>query len=198
MFDGKPWTAALELEDAVQGAGVAKLWARSKIASLEAKAYGDATFGAIDKAIETVALEHHLVSSQTSLIAIDKTKSRPDGQGVSSVDMPVNLPDGWVYDKVFGPQGHGAARDESRPDGRSPITARVGGSYELDACRAPCRNSPMTAGPMRRRNRRRQPIDAAPPSPDPTQMPDTSMVPTEASPDRGWLAPQATQPCSDT
>ncbi len=59
----------------------------------------------IDKAIETVALEHHLVSSQTSLVAIDKIKSRPDGQGVSSVDMPVNLPDGWVYDKVFGPQG---------------------------------------------------------------------------------------------
>ena len=38
-FDGKPWTATLKLEDAVQGAGVAKLWARSKIASLEAKAY---------------------------------------------------------------------------------------------------------------------------------------------------------------
>ena len=66
----------------------------------------------VDKAIETVALEHHLVSSQTSLVAIDKTKSRPDGQGVASVDMPVNLPDGWVYDKVFGASGPGAARDE--------------------------------------------------------------------------------------
>ena len=85
--------------------GVAKLWARSKIASLEAKAFTGADQTRLDKAIETVALEHHLVSSQTSLIAIDKTKSRPDGQGVASVDMPVNLPDGWVYDKVFGPPG---------------------------------------------------------------------------------------------
>jgi hypothetical protein len=105
MFDGKPWTAALRLSDAVDGVGVAKLWARSKIDSLEAKAYGDVSFGAIEKQIETVALEHHLVSSQTSLVAIDKSKSRPDGQGVASVDMPVNLPEGWVYDKVFGPQG---------------------------------------------------------------------------------------------
>ncbi len=102
-FDGKPWTAALNISDAIDGAGVAKLWARSKIASLEAKAFSDAGNTGIEKAIETVALEHHLVSSQTSLVAIDKTKSRPDGQGVASVDMPVNLPDGWVYDKVYGP-----------------------------------------------------------------------------------------------
>ena len=39
------------------------------------------------------------------MVAIDKSKSRPDGQGVASVDMPVNLPEGWVYDKVFGPEG---------------------------------------------------------------------------------------------
>jgi hypothetical protein len=102
-FDGKPWTAALNISDAIDGAGVAKLWARSKIASLEAKAFADVDTTGIEKAIETVALEHHLVSSQTSLVAIDKTKSRPDGKGVASVDMPVNLPDGWVYDKVFGP-----------------------------------------------------------------------------------------------
>jgi len=106
MFDGKPWTAALRLADAIDGVGVAKLWARSKIASLEAKLYSTVDETEVAKAIETVALEHHLVSSQTSLIAVDKTKSRPDGRGVSSVDMPVNLPEGWVYDKVFGPQGN--------------------------------------------------------------------------------------------
>jgi Ca-activated chloride channel family protein len=108
LFDGKPWTAALRLPDAVAGAGAAKLWARSKIAALESKLYaplGALGAGRIEKEIETVALEHHLVSSQTSLVAIDKSKSRPDGQGVASVDMPVNLPEGWVYDKVFGPQG---------------------------------------------------------------------------------------------
>ena len=107
-FDGKPWTATLKLEDAVQGAGVAKLWARSKIASLEAKAFTGSDPGAFDKEIEGVALEHHLVSSQTSLIAVDKTKSRPDGQGVSSVDMPVNLPTVGSTTKC---SGHRATRN---------------------------------------------------------------------------------------
>jgi Ca-activated chloride channel family protein len=101
-FDGKPWTAALKISDAIDGAGVAKLWARSKIAALEAKAYTNPNARGIEKDIEAVALEHHLVSSQTSLVAIDKVKSRPDGEAVSSVDMPLNLPDGWDYNKVFG------------------------------------------------------------------------------------------------
>ncbi len=128
-FDGKPWTAALKISDAIEGAGVAKLWARSKIASLEAKLYTDPSATGIDKAIETVALEHHLVSSQTSLIAIDKTKSRPDGQGVASVDMPVNLPDGWVYDKVFGAPASGAAMQKAmRPGG---MNNALGGALPL-------------------------------------------------------------------
>ncbi len=68
----KAWTAGLKIADATDGGGVAKLWARSKIASLEAKVYTDPNAKGIDKAIETVALAHHLVSSQMSLVAIDK------------------------------------------------------------------------------------------------------------------------------
>jgi Ca-activated chloride channel family protein len=105
MFEGKPWTAALRLGDAIDGVGVAKLWARSKIAALEAKAAADLAATGIDKQIETVALEHHLVSSQTSLVAIDPLKSWPDGKEVTTTNLPVNLPDGWEYDKVFGPAG---------------------------------------------------------------------------------------------
>ena len=36
-FDGKPWTAGVEDLRCGRRRGVAKLWARSKIASLEAK-----------------------------------------------------------------------------------------------------------------------------------------------------------------
>ena len=68
----KAWTAGLKIADATDGGGVAKLWARSKIASLEAKVYTDPNAKGIDKAIETVALAHHLVSSQMSFVAIDK------------------------------------------------------------------------------------------------------------------------------
>ena len=68
----KAWTSGLKIADATDDGGVAKLWARSKIASLEAKVYTDPNAKGIDKAIETVALAHHLVSSQMSLVAIDK------------------------------------------------------------------------------------------------------------------------------
>ncbi|MEZ5874563.1 MAG: marine proteobacterial sortase target protein [Hyphomicrobiales bacterium] len=100
-FDGKPWSVAIPLADAVDGAGVGKLWARTKIAALEAKQVSDGDQG-IAKSIEKVALLHHLVSSQTSLVAIDPATSRPDGENVTSTELPLNLPDGWVYDKVFG------------------------------------------------------------------------------------------------
>ncbi|MGZ8416414.1 MAG: marine proteobacterial sortase target protein [Methyloceanibacter sp.] len=192
VFDGKAWTATLKLEDAVPGAGVAKLWARSKIASLEAKAYTDANPSGIDKAIETVALAHHLVSSQTSLIAIDKTKSRPDGQNVSSVDMPVNLPDGWVYDKVFAPQGN---TQHAMKAGARPLAYNrsAGGSF-LDALPSAMPQFAYDGGTDAAQESAPQAIDAAPAVPIPTQMPDTSMVPTEVLPNTDISQPQATQP----
>lgn len=189
-FDGKPWSAILELEDARQGAGVAKLWARSKIASLEAKAYSDTNPSGIEKAIETVALEHHLVSSQTSLIAIDKTKSRPDGQGVSSVDMPVNLPDGWVYDKVFGPTGN---TQHAMKAGQPLAYSRSGGGSFLNALPSAMPQFAYDGGTDAAQESAPQVVDAAPPVPNPAQMPDTSVVPTETVPDADVSQPEATQ-----
>ena len=190
-FDGKPWTATLKLEDAVQGAGVAKLWARSKIASLEAKAFTGSDPGAFDKAIEGVALEHHLVSSQTSLIAVDKTKSRPDGQGVSSVDMPVNLPDGWVYDKVFAPQGN---TQHAMKAGARPLAYNRSGGGFLNALPSALPQFAYDGGTGATQESAPQIVDAAPPVPNPTQVPDTSMVAADTLPDADTSSPQATQP----
>jgi len=163
-FDGKPWTAALRISDAIDGLGVAKLWARSKIAALEAKSYTDPNAKGIDKAIETVALEHHLVSSQTSLVAIDPLKSRPDGEPVSSVNMPLNLPDGWVYDKVFG----------------SP--AAMPRQYKA---MAPSRglNQSMAPMPSEALYGFDGGAEAAPPAADTAQTPDSSVSPADAKPD---------------
>jgi len=187
-FDGKPWTAALRLSDAIEGMGVAKLWARSKIASLESSLYSDLSdLGAdrVEKQIETVALEHHLVSSQTSLIAIDKTKSRPDGQGVASVDMPVNLPEGWVYDKVFGPKG--AAQQAMKAAGR-PITYNRSGSGSFNVM--PSAPAPLFAfdGDSLAAGASQE----AAPQADAAQMPDTATLPQEAAP------PIDTAPAPDT
>ena len=38
----------------------------------------------------------------TSLIAVDKTPSRPDGEPLKLAQLPLNLPAGWDYAKLFG------------------------------------------------------------------------------------------------
>ncbi len=77
---GKPWRAVLDLDDAETGKGIAKVWARNKISALEEqRAARTATWSAIDASVLKVALDYHLVSRLTSLVAVDITPSRPTG-----------------------------------------------------------------------------------------------------------------------
>ncbi len=155
-FDGKPWSVTVPLAEAAEGAGVGKLWARSKIAALEAKKFSPGTSG-LTKAIEAVALRHHLVSSQTSLVAIDTATSRPDGKVVTTTDLPLNLPDGWVYDKVYGrpPAGglEAAAQIQRRlsQDPRVSLQAisNLAGELNATADVTPAAPSPVDAPPLR-------------------------------------------------
>ena len=56
----------------------------------------------IRQSIIQTAIIHHLVSKYTSLIAVDVTPSRLRDEILKSKSIPVNLPAGWEYDKVFG------------------------------------------------------------------------------------------------
>ncbi|MDR9781920.1 marine proteobacterial sortase target protein [Rhizobium redzepovicii] len=113
----QPWRVQMDIANAADGNGVSKLWARRKIDDFEARAYERQNPAALDKDIETVALAHHLVSRLTSLVAVDVTPSRPASEPLGSAKLPLNLPEGWDFDKVFGenvvPSGggerHGAA-----------------------------------------------------------------------------------------
>ena len=100
---GEAWLAELPLHQAADGSGVSQLWARKKIASIEESRFDGASWDAVDKGVLTVALQHHLVSRLTSLVAVDVTPSRPDGARLSSSQVPLALPEGWDFDKVFGP-----------------------------------------------------------------------------------------------
>ncbi|MBW9062675.1 marine proteobacterial sortase target protein [Rhizobium herbae] len=106
----QPWRIELDVAKASRGNGIAKLWARRKIDDLEANAYAVNDGAALDRKIETVALAHHLVSRVTSLVAVDVTPSRPAGEPVASTDVPLNLPEGWDFEKVFG--------ETMRPEGQ--------------------------------------------------------------------------------
>jgi hypothetical protein len=55
-----------------------------------------------------------LLKSGEGLVAIDTTKSGPDGKVVTTAELPLNLPEGWVYDKVYGRPTGGALRAASQ------------------------------------------------------------------------------------
>ena len=77
----RPWVVTLPLANAAEGKGLSKLWARRKIADAEiARTMRQATPEDADKTILALALEHQLVTRLTSLVAVDKTPSRPEGE----------------------------------------------------------------------------------------------------------------------
>ena len=109
------WTKALELDEASARVGVSKLWARQRIASLEALRLSpdadQAVWEAIDQEILDTALAHSLVSRLTSLVAVDVTPTRPVGEAAVTRDMPLNLPAGWDPEIFF---------DEAAPEPDAP------------------------------------------------------------------------------
>nr|WP_313664910.1 marine proteobacterial sortase target protein [Brucella intermedia] len=103
QIDGRPWTVNLPLDQAMDADGISKLWARRKIDDAEVElTLGKISQDAADARILRLALEHHLVSRLTSLVAVDKTPSRPANTPLTRADIPLQLPAGWDYDKLFG------------------------------------------------------------------------------------------------
>jgi Ca-activated chloride channel homolog len=99
----RPWTVTLPLANAAEGKSLSKLWARRKISDAEvARTTRQVSPEEADKAILALALQHQLVTRLTSLVAVDKTPSRPEGTPLKLTDLPLNLPVGWDFAKVFG------------------------------------------------------------------------------------------------
>jgi Ca-activated chloride channel homolog len=139
MIGDRPWTVTLPVAKAAEGAGLSKLWARRKITDVEMANRRDRSMAAeADKRILALALEHHLVSRLTSLVAVDATPSRPEGARLTRAELPLNLPAGWDFDKVFGgerkladgparspvdPTPERRASNEAMPDLRTTLPA---------------------------------------------------------------------------
>ncbi|WP_370880106.1 marine proteobacterial sortase target protein [Labrys monachus] len=111
MIDGRPWSVTLPLAEAAPGEGLSKLWARRKIDDAEvAQTLHRITSEEADRRILDLALAHHLVTRLTSLVAVDRTPVRPRGVRLTRSDVPLNLPAGWDFDKVFGTSGDPATQ----------------------------------------------------------------------------------------
>lgn len=121
LIDGKWWEARIALKDAEPGQGVSKLWARRKITDAEvARSLSQITDDQADARILALGLEHHLITSQTSLVAVDKTPSRPAGAPLTRADLPLDLPAGWDFDSLFKPS-HDGGKGERTGEAGQPV-----------------------------------------------------------------------------
>jgi Ca-activated chloride channel homolog len=123
MIGDRPWVVRLPVAGAAQGQGISKLWARRKIADAEvARTLKQIPQEEADRRVLALALAHHLVSRLTSLVAVDATPSRPEGAHLTRAELPLNLPAGWDFDKVFGTTG-GEQHDGPAPhtDGHADV-----------------------------------------------------------------------------
>ncbi len=99
------WSADIALDTRYQGAGVAALWARARIGELmdARRRGGDADL--LRAEVVATALEHHLVSPFTSLVAVDKTPVNLTGLAAKEEKIAALLPKGQSATAIFGLPG---------------------------------------------------------------------------------------------
>lgn len=99
---GKIWQTKVEISTHGERPGIAALWARKKIRSLmESRALGKDKQKVRENVIAT-ALEHHLVSSFTSLVAVDDSISRTDGKPLPTSTVKTHMVHGGQHQALFG------------------------------------------------------------------------------------------------
>ena len=96
------WSAELPLQSPVTSKGVAALWGRARIADLMDSERRGSNPEETRAAVVETAIEHHLVSKYTSLVAVDKTPARPAGDPLSSKQVPNLLPYDQSMNAIFG------------------------------------------------------------------------------------------------
>ncbi|MCB2049706.1 MAG: marine proteobacterial sortase target protein [Novosphingobium sp.] len=102
-IQGKPWSQSVSLDRAKDSPSVARLWANRSVADVEAQRWsGQMDEESADETIAQIGLAYHLVTTQTSLVAVDRTPARPKGKRLTREELPLLLPKGWSFDGLFG------------------------------------------------------------------------------------------------
>ncbi len=96
------WTRDLALNVSEDSPGVAALWARARIADLLDLERRGADAQETRTAIVETALNHHLVSKHTSLVAIDKTPVRESADPLKNEQVANLMPYGQSGSAIFG------------------------------------------------------------------------------------------------
>ncbi len=96
------WRAELSIATQKSDIGIATLWARARIADLaDRERRGEDSMTMRSQIVDT-ALQHHLVSKYTSLVAVDKTPVRPIEELLETERIPNLLPHGQVVHRMLG------------------------------------------------------------------------------------------------
>jgi Ca-activated chloride channel family protein len=126
---GREWSRSVPLGEAVAGPGVAKLWARRRIAEIEVAAtLGTMEDQAAADAIARLGLDFSLVSRETSLVAVDRTPARPRGTRLTREEIPLNLPHGWDFDTLFNGNSADMSRAASPEEATQQFDLPAGGT----------------------------------------------------------------------
>ncbi|AOH83138.1 cell wall anchor domain-containing protein [Sphingomonas panacis] len=116
MIGNKRWEKRVDLTRAQPSPAVEKLWARRLITDVEAdRALGKLDDAKADAEVERIGMESGIVTSRTSLVAVDQTPSRPQGTPLTKEDLPINLPAGWDFGTLFGQSAGSVAQRADAP-----------------------------------------------------------------------------------
>jgi Ca-activated chloride channel family protein len=93
-LEGRPWEQSSRVLPGAGNENLATLWARRKIEALEdSRIFGEDP-GFIREAVTGLALDFGLLTPYTSMVAVDRTPSRPQGETLDSEEIPNLLPAG--------------------------------------------------------------------------------------------------------
>ena len=97
---GRYWEQSATLNAGRGSDNIAGLWARSKIEALEDSRIFGLDEAVIKQEITGVALQYGLLTSYTSLVAVDQSPARPAGTAFASQSVPSALPAGSTGSSV--------------------------------------------------------------------------------------------------
>ena len=113
----------LKLDEAPRESAIPTLWARRKVSRL----MDDFRLGAPELKPEIVqfAIKHHLLTKFTSFVAVEHKIVNPDGNPFLAA-IPTEIPDGWVFEKVFGENSPLKTMEMPRTASGAPLRGLIG------------------------------------------------------------------------
>jgi Ca-activated chloride channel family protein len=137
----------LPLEGGARESGIAKFWARRKIAGLMSSLHEGAAMADVKQAVAGLGLQHHLVTRFTSLVAVDVTPTAPPDVELETRPVPTLLPKGWSLRRLFGgadteAEARARANSVPKPLPRSTVAAVTNPATVVNQGRLPQGGTP--------------------------------------------------------